>query len=206
MDFLKADLSDGIEAVLEKTLFGVQTDLEDIAAETFAQLMGIREKIVERTKELRSSGGNLRQLEILGVFSEEMMRIILEVVNQEINSFEKLREVTESLLRLKERISNEIVRSLISMSPPSPSPSPGDCEEEEEQHTVHLVSQLEEITKETERTKVLLGLINIQAVMDARLNKLFQADCFAPSSSFFFPDWKFLSVSLIAGVSSLAAG
>ena len=179
MDFLKADLSDGIEAVLEKTLFGVQTDLEDIAAETFAQLMGIREKIVERTKELRRSGGNLRQQEILGVFSEEMMRIILEVVSQEINSFDKLSEVTESLLTLKERISNEIVRSLISVSPvPTAAPATrADCELEEQQHTDLVISKLEQLALETERTNVLLGLIDLQAVMDERLNQLFQADC-----------------------------
>ena len=113
------------------------------------------------------------------MFSEEMMRIILEVVNQEINSFDKLREVTESLLRLKERISSEIVTSLISVSPPStaaPS-SGGDCELEEQQHTSLLSSQLEQLTQQTERTKVLLGLIDLQAVMEARLNQLFQADC-----------------------------
>ena len=78
MDFLKSDLSAGIEAVLEKTLFGVRTDLEDIAAETFAELMEIRERIVGRTRELQRSGGNLRQQEMMEVFSQEMMKITVE--------------------------------------------------------------------------------------------------------------------------------
>ena len=53
-----------------------------------------------------------------------------------------------------------------------------DCDLEEKQHASLLISQLEELTEQqTERTKVLLGLIDLQAVMDARLNQLFQADC-----------------------------
>ena len=78
LDFLKSDLSAGIEAVLEKTLFGVQTDLEDIAAETFAELMEIRERIVGRTRELQKSGGNPRQQKMMEVFSQEMMKITVE--------------------------------------------------------------------------------------------------------------------------------
>ena len=51
-----------------------------------------------------------------------------------------------------------------------------DCDLEEKQHASLLISQLEELTEQqTERTKVLLGLIDLQAVMDARLNQLFQA-------------------------------
>ena len=176
--------------MLERTLFGAQTDLEDSAAETFARLMEIRERVVGRTRELQSSGRSPRQQEVLGVFSREMMRIILEVISQETNSFAKLRDVTESLLRLKERISSEIVASLISV--PSPDTATHDtdtetntntddtddttdCDLEEKQHASLLISQLEELTEQqTERTKVLLGLIDLQAVMDARLNQLFR--------------------------------
>ena len=193
--------------MLERTLFGAQSDLEDSAAETFARLMEIRERVVGRTMELQSSGGSPRQQEVLGVFSREMMRIILEMFSQETNSFAKLRDVTESLLRLKERISSEIVASLISV--PSPDTATHDtetntntddtddtdtddtdtitntntddttdCDLEEKQHASLLISQLEELTEQqTERTKVLLGLIDLQALMEARLNQLFQADC-----------------------------
>ena len=108
--------------MLERTLFGAQSDLEDSAAETFARLMEIRERVVGRTMELQSSGRSPRQQEVLGVFSREMMRIILEVISQETNSFAKLRDVTESLLRLKERISSEIVASLISVLSPDTAP------------------------------------------------------------------------------------
>ena len=105
------------------------------------------------------------------------------MVNQEIGSFDKLRDLTESLLRLKERISHEILASLIS----GPHPPDGenqtesdDCDLEESKLTSRLIRQLEELTEQTDRTKVLLGLIDLQAVMDGRLNQLFQADCSTP--------------------------
>ena len=61
-------------------------------------------------------------------------------------------------------------------SAPIAAPTTGaDCELEEE-HTGLVISQLEQLALHTEKTNVLLGLIDLQAVME-ELNKLFQADC-----------------------------
>ena len=101
------------------------------------------------------------------------------MVNQEIGSFDKLRDLTESLLRLKERISHEILASLIRGPHPPDRENQtesDDCDLEERKLTSRLIRQLEELTEQTDRTKVLLGLIDLQAVMDGRLNQLFQAD------------------------------
>ena len=99
--------SEKIDDIIEKTVvFGDLTQLEDIAAETFALVMGMRGKIKERINQLRSSPekrGEGRGEENLSLLSGQMMEILVRLTDLQTEDHDKLREVSQRLLGLRER-------------------------------------------------------------------------------------------------------
>ena len=99
--------SENIDDIIEKTVvFGDLTQLEDIAAETFALVMGMRGKIKERINQLRSSPEKreeVREEENLSLLSGEMLEILVRLTDLRTEDHDKLREVSQRLLGLRER-------------------------------------------------------------------------------------------------------
>ena len=99
--------SEKIDDIIEKTVvFGDLTQLEDIAAETFALVMGMRGKIKERINQLRSSPEKreeVREEENLSLLSGEMLEILVRLTDLLTEDHDKLREVSQRLLGLRER-------------------------------------------------------------------------------------------------------
>ena len=99
--------SEKIDDIIEKTVvFGELTQLEDITAETFALVMGMRGKIKERINQLRSSPekrGEVREEENLSLLSGEMLEILVRLTDLRTEDHDKLREVSQRLLGLRER-------------------------------------------------------------------------------------------------------
>ena len=97
--------SEKIDDIIEKTVvFGDLTQLEDMAAETFALVMGMRGKIKERINQLRSSPekrGEVREEENLSLLSGEMLEILVRLTDTRTEDHDKLREVSQRLLGLR---------------------------------------------------------------------------------------------------------
>ena len=99
--------SENIDDIIEKTVvFGDLTQLEDVTAETFALVMGMRGKIKERINQLRSSPEKreeVREEENLSLLSGEMLEILVRLTDLRTEDHDKLREVSQRLLGLRER-------------------------------------------------------------------------------------------------------
>jgi len=83
------------------------------------QVMEIRESLLKRIKDIRKGeieldpNQNIKQEEMLSEFRMEIMTILLKLVEKDAASVDKLKEISQDLLRFKMSISNEIMRMLM---------------------------------------------------------------------------------------------
>ena len=109
------------------------TVLDETVAQTMEQVMEVRENLLKRIKDLRKGeieideSQNVKQEEMLSEFRMEIMTILLKLVDKDAASVEKLKLISQDLLKFKMTISNEIMRILM-LPQNGPTPRPvGDC-------------------------------------------------------------------------------
>lgn len=143
VEFLKADVNEKVEVILQKTLYEARekkgfTVLEETVSKTMEQVMEIRESLLKRIKDLRKEEiktdpeQNIKQEEMLSEFRMEIMTILLKLVDKDAASIDKLKEISQDLLRFKMSISNEIMRMLMlpqATSSGKQAQPTGDCSE-----------------------------------------------------------------------------
>jgi len=143
VEFLKADVNEKVEVILQKTLYEARekkgfTVLEETVSKTMEQVMEIRESLLKRIKDLRKEEiktdpeQNIKQEEMLSEFRMEIMTILLKLVDKDAASIDKLKEISQDLLRFKMSISNEIMRMLMlpqATSSGKTTQPTGDCSE-----------------------------------------------------------------------------
>lgn len=143
VEFLKADVNEKVEVILQKTLYEARekkgfTVLEETVSKTMEQVMEIRESLLKRIKDLRKEEiktdpeQNIKQEEMLSEFRMEIMTILLKLVDKDAASIDKLKEISQDLLRFKMSISNEIMRMLMlpqATSSGKQTQPTGDCSE-----------------------------------------------------------------------------
>merc|ERR1712128_70860 len=124
VEFLKTDVNEKVEDILQKTLYEARekkgfTVLEETVSKTMEQVMEIRESLLKRIKDLRKEEiqidpeQNIKQEQMLSEFRMEIMTILLKLVDKDAASIDKLKEISQDLLRFKMSISNEIMRMLM---------------------------------------------------------------------------------------------
>eukprot|EP00092_Neocalanus_flemingeri_P080997 GFUD01101095.1.p1 GENE.GFUD01101095.1~~GFUD01101095.1.p1 ORF type:complete len:623 (-),score=238.28 GFUD01101095.1:389-2257(-) len=124
VEFLKADVNEKVEVILQKTLYEARekkglTVLEETVGKTLEQVMEIRESLLKRIKKIRKGEiqidpeQNIKQEEMLSEFRMEIMTILLKLVDKDAATIDKLKEISKDLLRFKMSISNEVMRMLM---------------------------------------------------------------------------------------------
>ena len=135
--------SEKVEVILQKTLYKARekkgfTVLEETVSKTMEQVMEIRESLLKRIKDLRKEEiktdpeQNIKQEEMLSEFRMKIMTILLKLVDKDASSIDKLKEISQDLLRFKMSISNEIMRMLMlpqATSSGKQTQPTGDCSE-----------------------------------------------------------------------------
>merc|ERR1711915_1095460 len=124
VEFLKSEINEKVEVILQKTLYEARekkgfTVLEETVSKTMEQVMEIRESLLKRIKAIRKEeiqidpDQNIKQEEMLSEFRMEIMTILLKLVDKEAATIDSLKEISSDLLRFKMSISNEIMRMLM---------------------------------------------------------------------------------------------
>jgi len=124
VEFLKGEVNEKVEVILQKTLYEARekkgfTVLEETVSATMEQVMEIRESLLKRIKALRKEEiktdpeQNIKQEQMLSEFRMEIMTILLKLVDKDAASIDKLKEISQDLLRFKMSISNEVMRMLM---------------------------------------------------------------------------------------------
>jgi len=124
VEFLKSEVNEKVEDILQKTLYEARekkglTVLEETVSKTLEQVMEIRESLLKRIKDIRKEEikidveQNIKQEQMLSEFRMEIMTILLKLVDKDAASIDKLKEISQDLLRFKMSISNEVMRMLM---------------------------------------------------------------------------------------------
>merc|ERR1711970_213934 len=124
VEFLKDEVNEKVEVILQKTLYEARDKkgllgLEETVSETMEQVMEIRESLLMRIKALRKDeiktdpNQNIKQEQMLSEFRMDIMSILLKLVDKDAASIDKLKSISQDLLRFKMTISNEVMRLLM---------------------------------------------------------------------------------------------
>jgi len=158
VEFLKANVNEKIDVILQETLYEARkrkgfTVLEETVRKTLEQVMEIRESILSRIKDIRKGEikideeQNIKQEEMLSEFRMEIMTILLKLVDKDAESIDSLKLISQDMLRLKMRISNEVMRMLM-----RPQATAG-----EQQLTAGDCSECDVLMEITDKIESLLG-------------------------------------------------
>jgi len=132
VEFMKQELSGNVEGILGELYDakerGSPTFLEETVAGAMRGVMGVREGLLDRIKQLRKGDieicveQNIRQEKVLSEFRKDVMNILLKLVGGDDNPVNLLKTVSKDLLRFKTLVGQEIMRML--MLPQSPQSVP----------------------------------------------------------------------------------
>merc|ERR1711872_489306 len=111
VEFLKTEVNEKVELILQETLYEARekkglTVLEETVSKTMEQVMEIRESLLMRIKKLRKDeietdpNQDIKQEQMLSEFRMEIMTILLKLVEKDAASVDKLKEISQDLLRL----------------------------------------------------------------------------------------------------------
>merc|ERR1711990_823187 len=128
VEFLKENINGNITEIL--TNFKTTQDGDKAVTKTMEKVMEVRESILARIKDIRKEeievcvGHNVKQEEKLSEFRMDIMAILLKLVDLDANSIESLREVGDSLIAFRLKISTEVMRILMLPAPCNSRPPP----------------------------------------------------------------------------------
>lgn len=121
LEFLKAEIKEKIEAILQETLFKPSTLLETTVGESMAKVLEIRDSILGRTKKIRQNDESIticldqdvNQDQFLTTARMEVMTVLLSLIEQEAATPEKLQEIGKQLLSVRTKVNTEITRIIM---------------------------------------------------------------------------------------------
>jgi len=123
VEFMKAELSGRVEEILSELYDakerGSPTYLEETVAGAMEGVMKVREKLLDRIKQLRKGDieiceqQNIRQEKVLSGFRRDVMNILLKLVGEDDSPVNLLKTVSRDLLRFKTLVGQEIMRMLM---------------------------------------------------------------------------------------------
>lgn len=138
LEFLKAEIKERIEVILQETLFEPSALLETTVAEAMTQVLEIRDSILERTKKIRQKDESIticpdqdvNQDQFLTTARMEVMTVLLSLIEQEAATPEKLQEIGKQLLSVRTKVNTEITRIIMLRESGGPrrSPPTGECD------------------------------------------------------------------------------
>jgi len=116
MEFLKNDVKEQIEFVLQDTMFQPQALLEATVADTMAQVLTIRDAVLDRTKAIRTGEGDIvicpeqgiKQQEFLTDLRMDIMTVLLRLIEQDAATPEALQEIGRQLLAIRTTVNGKI--------------------------------------------------------------------------------------------------
>jgi len=121
LEFLKAEIKEKIEVILQETLFKPSTLLETTVGESMTQVLAIRDSILERTKKIRQKDESIticldqdvNQDQFLTTARMEVMTVLLSLIEQDAATPEKLQEIGKQLLSVRTKVNTEITRIIM---------------------------------------------------------------------------------------------
>lgn len=135
VEFLKIEVNEKVTETLQD--FKTSGGAEQTVSQTMEQVMGIREAILKRIKDIRKGEGvticpeqNVKQEEMLSEFRMEIMSVLLKLVDTD--ATDNLKEISGQLLKFRSAISDEVMRLLMLPQPTcgdKPKRPTGNCDE-----------------------------------------------------------------------------
>jgi len=121
LEFLKAEIKEPIEKILQETLFEPSAILATTVSNAMAQVLTIRDAILERTKAIRNKDESIticpeqdvNQEQFLTQARMEIMTILLSLIEQDAATPAKLQEIGKQLLSTRTTVNTEITRIIM---------------------------------------------------------------------------------------------
>lgn len=121
VEFLKENVKNKIEVILQDTLFVPRPLLDQTVTEAMEQVLEIRDAVLERTKLIRTEDEsiticpeqNIRQEEFLTQLRMQIMAILLQLIEKDAATAEKLQDVGKQLLAIRTKTNSEITRMIM---------------------------------------------------------------------------------------------
>jgi len=136
MEFLKTDIKTKIETVMQETLFNPSQLLDKTVADTMAEVLVIRDSVLDRVKMIRTGditicrNQNVKQEEFLSELRLDVMTVLLRLIESDAASEEALQEVARLLLSIRTKVNGEITRLImINNTGRAPPSGGGECPE-----------------------------------------------------------------------------
>lgn len=148
VDFLKDDVIGKATEIL--TSFKDATNIEKTVDETMQKVMGIREALLMRIKDIRKEEvticpeQNIKQEQKLSEFRQDIMSVLLKLVAADTATTDSLKEIGNDLLRFKTTVGQEVMRLLMLPENKVSVVPQGDCSE---------CASLDDLNKQLEKLK-----------------------------------------------------
>lgn len=99
LEFLKSEVKEKVEVILQETLFEPRNLLEDTVAKAMSQTLEIRDAILQRTKDIRTGEGDIticpdqgvNQEQFLSMIRMDVMTVLLSLIEQDAATPDKLK-------------------------------------------------------------------------------------------------------------------
>jgi hypothetical protein len=121
LEFLKGEIKEKIEEILQDTLFEPSAILATTVSNAMAQTLSIRDAILERTKLIRNKDESIticpeqdvNQEQFLTQARMEIMTVLLSLIEQDAATPAKLQEIGKQLLSTRTTVNTEITRIIM---------------------------------------------------------------------------------------------
>ncbi|TRY76845.1 hypothetical protein TCAL_06875 [Tigriopus californicus] len=121
VEFMKTEVKENLESILQDTLFQPRPLLEETVTKTMEEVLGIRDAILGRTKAIRSKEDsvkicpeqNIKQEEFLTQIRMQIMSVLLSLIEKDAATPEKLQDVGKQLLAIRTKVNGEITRMIM---------------------------------------------------------------------------------------------
>jgi len=116
MEFLKQNVKDEIEVILQETMFQPQNLLEVTVADTMSQVLAIRDAVLDRVKAIRTGDEEIqicpeqgiKQEEFLASLRMDIMTVLLRLIEQDAATPEALQDIGKQLLAIRTTVNGKI--------------------------------------------------------------------------------------------------
>jgi len=137
LEFLKSEIKEKVELILQETLFEPRNLLEQTVAEAMSQTLEVRDSILQRTKDIRTGEGDIticpdqgvNQEQFLSMIRMDVMTVLLSLIELDAATPDKLKEIGRQLLSVRTKVNVEITRIIMLRETGIVRPkSDGDCD------------------------------------------------------------------------------
>lgn len=137
LEFLKSEIKERVEQILQETLFEPRNLLEQTVAEAMSQTLEVRDAILQRTKDIRTGEGDIticpdqgvNQEQFLSMIRMDVMTVLLSLIESDAATPDNLKEIGRQLLSVRTKVNGEITRIIMLRETGIVRPkSDGDCD------------------------------------------------------------------------------